>query len=85
MTLKVKSNIVNIKPFIKEIQKAACDTWKQPENEKVFALPIGQPVEIAAKHTIKTAEGWREKNQQSIESLYEIEEDLRSISQANEE
>lgn len=85
MPLKVKSNIVEIGPFLKEVQKAACDTWKQPDNKKVFALPIGQLVEIAAKYTIKTAEGWSEKNQQSIESLFEIEEDLGAIPQADEE
>lgn len=85
MTSIIKSNIVEIGPFINEVQKAASDTWKQPEDIKVNALPIGHLVEIAAKYTIKTAEGWSEKNQRSIKSLQVIEQQLGCIPQANEE
>jgi hypothetical protein len=81
---KLQSNIVEIKPFIEELWKAACDTWKQPDDEKVFAIPIGHLLEIAAKYTIKTAEGWGETNPKSAKILAVVEQKLETLPEAND-
>jgi hypothetical protein len=80
----MKSNIVELKPFIAEISKAACDTWKQPEDTKVNAIPIGHLLQIAVKYTIKTAEGWSEKNKRSYNILSQVQQLLEDLPEANE-
>lgn len=80
----MKSNIVELKPFITEISKAACDTWKQPDDEKVYGIPIGHLLEIAVKHTIKTAEGWSEKNKRSYNIISRVQQLLENLPEADE-
>lgn len=80
----MKSNIVELKPFITEISKAACDTWKHPEDQKVNAIPIGQLLQIAVKYTIKTAEGWSENNRKSYNILTAVLNKLEQLLEANE-